>query len=112
SLALIQALTDAGAHVRAYDPEGIEQARPLLPQVEFASDAYAAASGADALVIVTEWDAFRALDLVRIAGLLASPVLVDLRNVYSEAEANRAGLHYHGIGRGSPPEIQQAEDAA
>jgi len=112
ALALIQALEDAGAKVRAYDPEGVDQARPLLGNVEFAEDAYAAAKGADALVIVTEWDEFRALDLKRVAGLLARPVLVDLRNIYTPDEVERAGLHYHGIGRGTPPEAHRQEDAA
>ncbi|PTQ12343.1 UDP-glucose 6-dehydrogenase [Sphingomonas oleivorans] len=99
SLAIVQALQDAGAHVRAYDPEGMDQARALLPDVEFAADPYAAAEGADALVIATEWDAFRALDLQRIAMLLARPLLVDLRNIYPAAEVERAGLAYHGVGR-------------
>ena len=99
SLSLIQALQDAGAHVRAYDPEGAEQARPMLNDVEFASGPYEVADGADALVIVTEWDEFRALDLARIAKLLATPLLVDLRNVYPKAEAARAGLTLVGIGR-------------
>ena len=105
SLALIQALEDAGAKVRAYDPEGLEQARPLLKNVTFTQDPYEAADGADALVIVTEWDEFRALDLGRIATLLNAPVLVDLRNIYTPAEVTRAGLHYHGIGRGNPPQV-------
>jgi UDPglucose 6-dehydrogenase len=99
SLALIQALEDGGARVRAYDPEGFDQARPMLPNVEFMNDPYSAADGADAVVIVTEWDEFRALDLKRLAGLLASPVMVDLRNVYPPELAARAGLRYHGIGR-------------
>ena len=99
SLALIQALQDAGATVRAYDPEGVEQARPLLSDVEFAANPYAAADGADALVIVTEWDEFRALDLTRIARVLRAPVLVDLRNIYPAEEAARAGLNMVSIGR-------------
>ncbi len=100
SLALIQALQDAGATVRAYDPEGVEQARPLLKDVEFSASPYAAADGADALVIVTEWDAFRALDLSRIAKSMNDPVLVDLRNIYPPEEAVRAGLKLTGIGKG------------
>ncbi|KQN25616.1 UDP-glucose 6-dehydrogenase [Sphingomonas sp. Leaf33] len=100
SLALIQALQDAGASVKAYDPEGVEQARPLLKDVEFAASPYAAAEGADALVIVTEWAAFRALDLSRIAKSMADPVLVDLRNIYPPEEAARAGLKLTGIGKG------------
>ncbi|WP_380873184.1 UDP-glucose 6-dehydrogenase [Sphingomonas sp. DBB INV C78] len=99
SLALIQTLEDAGAKVRAFDPEGHEQARPLLPHVELVDDPYTVADGADALVLVTEWNAFRALDLKRIAGLLAQPILVDLRNVYPPEEARRAGLEYTGVGR-------------
>ncbi|HUQ13117.1 MAG TPA: UDP-glucose/GDP-mannose dehydrogenase family protein [Novosphingobium sp.] len=100
SLAIAQALLDAGAEVVAYDPEGMELARDLLPGVTMAANAYAAVEGAHAVVLVTEWDAFRALDLRRIAALAASPVLVDLRNVYEPAEARAAGLDYVGIGRG------------
>lgn len=100
SLALIQALQDAGATVKAYDPEGVEQARPLLSDVAFVDTPYAAAEDADALVIVTEWDAFRALDLKRVAESMADPVLVDLRNIYPRAEAERAGMKLTGIGKG------------
>ncbi len=100
SLALVQALQDAGAIVRAYDPESMEQARQMLPGVEFMNDAYAVADQADALVLVTEWDAFRALDLQRVARTLKSPVLVDLRNIYPPADVARAELDYTGIGRG------------
>ncbi len=99
SLAIAQALQDAGAHVVAYDPEGMEAARALLPGVEMAASAYEAITGAHATVLVTEWDAFRALDLRRIASLAAAPVLVDLRNVYNPAEARAAGLDYVSIGR-------------
>ncbi|WP_420138747.1 UDP-glucose dehydrogenase family protein [Sphingomonas sp.] len=99
SLALIQALQDAGAIVKAYDPEGLEQARPLLSNVEFGTEPYQVAEGADALVIVTEWDAFRALDLKRIASVLKTPILVDLRNIYPPEQVERAGLSYWSIGR-------------
>lgn len=99
SLALIQGLEDAGAIIHAYDPEGMTQARPLLPNVIFEDEPYKVAEKAEALVIVTEWDAFRALDLKRIAGLLKTPLLLDLRNIYTEEEAKKAGLVYHGIGR-------------
>jgi UDPglucose 6-dehydrogenase len=102
SLAIIQALQDAGARVRAYDPEGMEQARQLLEHVEFADSPYQAAEGADAVVLVTEWDAFRALDLGRLARGLRSPLLVDLRNVYPSAEAAKAGLKLVSIGRAAP----------
>ena len=99
ALAIIQTLQDAGVFVRAHDPEGVEQARALLHNVDYMADPYAAADGADALVIVTEWDQYRALDLSRLAGLLAQPVLVDLRNIYRRAEAERAGLRYVSVGR-------------
>jgi len=99
SLSLIQALQDAGAKVRAYDPEGIEQARPLLADVDFCASPYEAAEGADALVIVTEWAEFRALDLSRMASILAQPLLVDLRNIYPPEEAKRAGLEIVSIGK-------------
>jgi UDPglucose 6-dehydrogenase len=99
SLAIARALLDAGAKVVAYDPEGMELAKPLLPDVEMTEGAYAAVEGADAVVLVTEWDAFRALDLKRIASLAATPLLVDLRNVYQPAEARAAGLRYVSVGR-------------
>jgi UDPglucose 6-dehydrogenase len=100
SLAIVRVLRDAGAEIAAYDPEGIEQARPLLGDLDYKAGPYEVAEGADALVLVTEWDAFRALDLRRLAAAMATPVLVDLRNVYNPAEAEKAGLAYHGIGRG------------
>jgi UDPglucose 6-dehydrogenase len=103
SIPLINALVERGAEVSAYDPVARHQAEPLFPGVEFAADAYAAADGADALVIVTEWDEFRALELDKIAASLRGKVLVDLRNVYDPAEAQQAGLAYHGIGRGRAP---------
>jgi UDPglucose 6-dehydrogenase len=99
SIAVIQALQDEGANIRAYDPEGIEQAKTVLTGVEFVSDAYAAAEGASALVIVTEWNEFRALDLTRMKSLLAAPVLVDLRNIYRPEEARRLGFDYTSVGR-------------
>ncbi|AMB45045.1 UDP-glucose/GDP-mannose dehydrogenase family protein [Methylobacterium sp. AMS5] len=98
SLSIIAGLQDAGAQIVAYDPEGMEQARPLLQGVAYAEDAYACAEGVDALVIVTEWNAFRALDLARLKGLMRAPVLVDLRNVYAPAETERHGFAYSGIG--------------
>jgi UDPglucose 6-dehydrogenase len=100
SLALVQALQDGGAKVRAYDPESMEQAKLMMTGVEFLNDPYAVADGADALVIVTEWNEFRALDLKRLAGLLKAPVLVDLRNIYPHADVEAASLRYTGIGTG------------
>jgi UDPglucose 6-dehydrogenase len=99
SLAIAQALIDAGAEVAAYDPEGMELAQPLMPEVRMCGNAYDAASGADAITLVTEWDAFRALDLDRIKALVKAPVMVDLRNVYDPAEMRAAGFTYLSIGR-------------
>jgi UDPglucose 6-dehydrogenase len=101
SLAIITALQDAGALIRAYDPVGMDQARVLLTDVAFAEDAYACADGADALTIVTEWDAFRALDLDRMRALLRHPSLVDLRNIYRPEEVSAHGLIHVSVGRGS-----------
>jgi UDPglucose 6-dehydrogenase len=100
SIPLVNGLVARGASVSAFDPVAFEQAEKLLSGIEFADDAYAAADGADALVIVTEWDEFRALDLERIASSLHGKVLVDLRNVYDRDEAEQVGLRYYGIGRG------------
>jgi UDPglucose 6-dehydrogenase len=100
SIPLVNALVERGAEVSAFDPVAREQAEKIFTGIEFASDAYAAANDADALVIVTEWDEFRALDLDKIAGSLKGKVLVDLRNVYDRAEAEEAGLAYYGVGRG------------
>ena len=100
SLKIVEVLRGAGAEIVAYDPEGIEQARPMLGPVDYKDNAYAVAEGVDALVLVTEWDAFRALDLRRVAAAMRQKVLVDLRNVYNPAEAEKAGLTYHGVGRG------------
>ncbi len=101
SLAIVQALEDAGVSVRGYDPEGMEQARLLMPNVALCASPYEAAEGADAAVLVTEWDALRALDLKRLAGTMRSKVLVDLRNVYPPEEVEGAGFVWHGIGRGA-----------
>ncbi|CAN7417969.1 UDP-glucose/GDP-mannose dehydrogenase family protein [Phenylobacterium sp. LjRoot219] len=98
SLDIVPALQAAGARVQAFDPEGHE-AKQMLPRVEFKDDPYAAAEGADALVIITEWDQFRALDLQRIKGLMKAPVLVDLRNIYKPEEVRRDGFKYVSVGR-------------
>ncbi len=99
AIAIIQTLQDAGATVVAFDPEGIEQAKLVLSDIEYAKGAYEAIEGADAMVLVTEWDAFRGLDLGRVKSLLKAPVVVDLRNVYRPEEMARHGLEYSGIGR-------------
>jgi len=103
SIPIIKSLVEQGAIVSAFDPVAREQAEQVLSGIEFASDAYQAAEGADVLVIVTEWDEFRALDLERIAAVLRGKILVDLRNVYDRSEAEEAGLRYYGIGRGREP---------
>jgi UDPglucose 6-dehydrogenase len=99
AIAVAQTLMDAGVAVAAYDPEGMEQARPLLPEVTMCDDPYAAIDGADVIVIVTEWDAFRALDLKRVKELAAAPVLVDLRNIYNPDDMRAAGFTYLSVGR-------------
>jgi UDPglucose 6-dehydrogenase len=99
SIALITALHDMGARVRAYDPAGMENARALLGEVTYCEDAYACAEGADALVIVTEWEQFRALDLPRLKQTMARPAIVDLRNIYRRDEMARHGFTYVGVGQ-------------
>jgi UDPglucose 6-dehydrogenase len=101
SLSIFQALDDAGVNVRGFDPEGMEQARPMMPKLALCDSPYAAADGADAVVLVTEWDMLRALDLKRIARSMAGKVLVDLRNIYPPEDVAAAGLEGHGVGR--PP---------
>ena len=99
AIAIAQALIDAGVQVAAYDPEGMEVAKPLMPEVEMQPDSYSAIKGADAIAIVTEWDAFRALDFNRIKDLAKAPVLVDLRNIYDPAEVRAKGFAYSSVGR-------------
>ena len=99
SIALVTALQDMGAQITCFDPEGMEQARKIMPDITYCPDAYTCLTGADALVIVTEWDAFRALDLKRVKSLLKQPIVIDLRNVYRLEEMRRHGFHYSSIGR-------------
>ncbi|MEJ0097281.1 MAG: UDP-glucose/GDP-mannose dehydrogenase family protein [Bauldia sp.] len=99
SLSIIQALQDAGAIIKAYDPEGMEAARALVSNVTFGAGPYDVAVGASAVVIITEWNAFRALDFDRLRETMADPVLVDLRNVYDPREVARHGFRYVGVGR-------------
>ena len=99
AIPLITALHDLGAVVRGYDPAGMEQAKPLLPDVHYCRSAYSAAEGADAVVIATEWEQFRALDLTRLKGVMMQPVIVDLRNIYRADEMRRAAFRYVPIGR-------------
>ena len=99
SLAIVPALQDAGANIRAFDPAAMHEAAPLLPGVHWCADPYDAASGADVLVIITEWNEFRALDLDRLGEAMQSRVIVDLRNVYRAEDVQAAGFQYSSIGR-------------
>ncbi|GIX10397.1 UDP-glucose/GDP-mannose dehydrogenase family protein [Elioraea sp.] len=100
SLAIVPRLVDAGAVVRAFDPEGMDQARPLLPPaVVYCRDAYDAAQGADALVVITEWNEFRAIPPDRLAAVMKGRVVVDLRNIFDPAAMREAGFAYSSIGR-------------
>jgi UDPglucose 6-dehydrogenase len=101
SIAVITALQDMGAKVRVYDPAGVEQAKELLSSVTYCESAYECAEGADALVIVTEWEQFRALDLGRLKAVMANPVVVDLRNVYRPDEMRKHGFSHYTVGRPS-----------
>lgn len=99
SLSILPVLREAGATVRVFDPEGMDEAKRLMPDLEYCADAYATMADADALVLVTEWNEFRALDLERIKSLLREPLVIDLRNIYKPDEMAAAGFAYHSIGR-------------
>jgi len=99
AIAVAQTLMDAGVDVAAYDPEGMEAAAPLLPGVVMCANPYAAIAGADVVVIVTEWDAFRALDLKRVKELAKAPVMVELRNIYNPDDMRAEGFTYLSVGR-------------
>lgn len=99
SIAIIQGLLEMEAKVKTFDPAAMEEAKAILPEVEYGKDAYDVASGADALVLVTEWNQFRRLDLLRIKALLKEPIFIDLRNVYDPTHMKRLGFRYCGVGR-------------
>jgi len=99
SIAIIKHLLALGARVKAFDPAAIEETRAVLPEIEFGEDAYAVARGADALVLATEWNQFRRLDLDRVRSLLRRPIFIDLRNVYDPSQMKRMGFDYCGVGR-------------
>ncbi|MFS2153723.1 UDP-glucose dehydrogenase family protein [Rhizobium sp. Rhizsp42] len=101
SITIIQALLDGGATVHVYDPEGMDAAKDLLGPVVYGKDPYEIAEDADALVLVTEWEEFRALDFKRLKTLVKTPVLVDLRNIYPIAEVTRHGFSYFAVGKKS-----------
>ncbi|GGE48732.1 UDP-glucose 6-dehydrogenase [Agaricicola taiwanensis] len=113
SIAIIQGLQDAGATVRAFDPEGMKHARGLINDVVYTSDPYDCAEGVDALVIVTEWNAFRALDFTRLKSIMKAPILIDLRNIYRQEEIARYGFSYTAVGRpGEEVRLSEILDAA
>ncbi|WP_018239206.1 UDP-glucose 6-dehydrogenase [Ensifer sp. BR816] len=99
AIAIVQTLQDAGARVTGYDPEGMENARKVIDGLDYATDPYEAAAEADALVIVTEWNEFRALDFTRLKRTMSTPLLVDLRNIYRKDEVTRHGFTYASVGR-------------
>jgi len=109
SLAIVPALQAAGASIRAFDPESMDEAKKLLGGVTFGLGAYDAMKGADALVLVTEWNEFRALDLTRVKSLLRSPTVIDLRNIYKPADMAAAGFYYFSIGRRSVEPARAAD---
>ncbi len=105
AISIITALQDCGARINAYDPEGMEQARLVIDDLDFFYDPYSCCDKADALVIITEWDAFRALDLDRVKSLLKAPILVDLRNIYDPDDLARQDFSYSCVGRGTVPSV-------
>ncbi|HEY6139927.1 MAG TPA: UDP-glucose/GDP-mannose dehydrogenase family protein [Thermoanaerobaculia bacterium] len=107
TITLIQGLQKQGALVRAYDPQAMENARTMFDNVTFCHDAYETATGADALVIATEWNEFRALNLDRVKKLLRRPVIVDLRNVYDPQRMKSEGFHYHSVGRAEDVRVRE-----
>ncbi|QRF54330.1 UDP-glucose/GDP-mannose dehydrogenase family protein (plasmid) [Rhizobium rosettiformans] len=100
ALSIVQALLDKGAHLQAYDPEGIPAARQMMPELDYKSDVDSVAEGADALVIITEWKQFQHLDFDKLKSLMASPVLIDLRNIYKAEDVRAKGFVYDGVGHG------------
>lgn len=111
ALSIIQGLLDAGAEVRAYDPEGIEQARRIITGIKYGDDAYSAATGSVCVVLVTEWNEFRSIDLERLRSVMSTPRFVDLRNVYQPSEMEAVGFEYTSIGRGSRKRVAAAPEA-
>ncbi len=109
SLAIIPRLKEAGATIRVFDPESMTEAKKLLTDITYCASAYEAMDGADALVIVTEWNEFRALDLGRVKSLLRSPTVIDLRNIYRPADMAKAGFYYFSVGR-RPVEPSEGKD--
>jgi UDPglucose 6-dehydrogenase len=112
SIAVVQSLLAEGAIVTAYDPEAMEKTRALLPEINYALDLYEAAHGADAILILTEWDEFRSIDWVRLKQIVDRPLIIDGRNLFSPSEVASRGFTYVSTGRlsASPkPELTQQE---
>jgi len=107
SLEVLPRLAAAGAVIRAFDPEGMAEAQKLMPNLTYCNDAYETMVGAEALVLLTEWNEFRALDLVRVGQLLVNPLVIDLRNIYQPQEMAAAGLYYISVGR--PPQLPESK---
>jgi UDPglucose 6-dehydrogenase len=105
SIPIVTGLLDMGAKVRAHDPVGIDQARKELPDIEYCDDPYECVTGADAMVVVTEWVQYRTLDLERLKGLLRQPVVVDLRNIYRPEDMAAHGFSYESVGRAAEPPV-------
>jgi UDPglucose 6-dehydrogenase len=99
SISLVTALEDLGALVRAYDPAGMDQAKQLMPDIEYCDSPYSAATGAHALILVTEWEQFRALDFSRLKQIMKRPIVIDLKNIYEPEDFIAAGFSYQGLGR-------------
>jgi len=105
SIPLVTGLLDMGAKVHAHDPAGMEQAKKELPDIEYFDDPYACVKGADAMVLVTEWVQYRALDFERLKAELAQPVMVDLRNIYRPDDMAAHGFVYESVGRAPEPKV-------
>lgn len=99
SITIAEALVEAGAKVRAYDPVAVEVARPILPAVDMFDEPYKMAQGCDALMVITEWNEFKQLDLEKVKSLLKSPVIFDGRNIYEPALMQELGFTYRAVGR-------------
>lgn len=99
ALSILPPLFEKGARIQVHDPQGMEEAKKMFPEFTYVDSAYEAATGADALVLMTEWNQYRALDLERIRLAMKTPVFIDLRNVYDPLKMKEAGFHYFGVGR-------------
>lgn len=111
SLAILPALVHDGAKVRAFDPEGMPEAKKLMPEIDYCRDAHEAIRGADAMIVLTEWNEFRGLNAAMLRQLLRQPVIIDLRNIYNPDEMTAAGLVYHSIGRPSAAGVDRRNRA-